>query len=157
MGRHAITGLVCLGTSLVLLAFTRGLPEATLLVPVGPGFYPRIILGVAAALSALVIFVDWRVARSGRAAAAREAASNHVLVLLSFAIIALYIGLLPYFGFRLATLLFVAALQATLEPPRSARAWLVVGVTALVTTLVTYLVFEAYLNVLLPRGRWTGF
>ena len=156
MGRYSITGLVCLGTSLVLLAFTRGLPEATLLVPVGPGFYPRIILGIAAALSALVIFVDWRVARSGRAAAAQEA-PNRVLVLLSFAIIGLYIGLLPYFGFRLATLLFVAALQATLEAPRGARAWLVIGVTALVTTLVTYLVFETYLNVLLPRGRWTGF
>ncbi len=28
---------------------------------------------------------------------------------------------------------------------------------ALLTSLVTWLVFERYLSVLLPRGRWTGF
>jgi hypothetical protein len=28
---------------------------------------------------------------------------------------------------------------------------------ALVTSAVVYFVFERYLHVLLPRGRWTGF
>ena len=156
MGRNGITGLVCLGASLVLLAFTRGLPDATLLVPVGPGFYPRIILGIAAVLSVFAIVVDWRARRT---APARPPGTppNYALVLVSFAIIAIYIGLLPYLGFRLATLAFVATLQATLEPPRSARAWLAVAATTLITTFATYLVFEKYLNVLLPRGRWTGF
>jgi len=32
-----------------------------------------------------------------------------------------------------------------------------VFVVALVATIVIYLAFESYLQVLLPRGRWTGF
>ena len=32
-----------------------------------------------------------------------------------------------------------------------------VAITAFVTTLVTYYLFDGYLQVLLPRGRWTGF
>jgi hypothetical protein len=56
-----------------------------------------------------------------------------------------------------ATVLFVGALQATLAPPTSARAWALVAVGAVATMLVTHYVFEAYLQVLLPRGRLTGF
>jgi hypothetical protein len=48
-------------------------------------------------------------------------------------------------------------LQAVLEPPRSSSGWLRVLIVALVTTLATYLIFERYLSVLLPRGRWTDF
>jgi len=51
--------------------------------------------------------------------------------------------------------LFVAALQAALERPRTPRQWLVLAAVALVTSAVTYLVFERYLMVLLPRGAWT--
>ena len=73
------------------------------------------------------------------------------------AAIGLYVGALPFIGFRIATFLFVAGLQATLEPPRTVKAWLLMGITALVTTAVAYVVFERYLQVFLPRGRWTDF
>jgi len=69
----------------------------------------------------------------------------------------LYAGALPALGFRISTLLFVALLQATLDPPRSARAWVLVLSSALITTAVSYFLFERYLQVLLPRGRWTDF
>jgi hypothetical protein len=32
-----------------------------------------------------------------------------------------------------------------------------VGLVALLTTVIVYFVFERYLTVLLPRGRWTDF
>jgi len=51
----------------------------------------------------------------------------------------------------------MAGLQATLDPPRRARDWAVVGAVALVSMLLTYHLFERYLSVLLPRGRLTGF
>ena len=51
----------------------------------------------------------------------------------------------------------VGVLQAALAPPRGARAWALVATLACGAMLVTYYVFEAYLNVLLPRGRLTGF
>jgi hypothetical protein len=45
-----------------------------------------------------------------------------------------------------------------LQPPRGARRrWMVVFAVALIATVVIYLAFESYLQVLLPRGRWTGF
>lgn len=150
LGRDGIAGLVCLGGSLWFLALTRGLPQPAL-VPIGPGFYPRILLGVTVVLSAALIVSDLLSRRRPAAAPVR-----YRLVILAFAIFAGYVALMPVLGYRVATFLFVGALQATLEPPRGARWWLVLAV-ALLTTLVTYYVFERYLSVLLPRGRLTGF
>lgn len=150
LGRDGIAGLVCLGGSLWFLALTRGLPQPAL-VPIGPGFYPRILLGVTVVLSAALVVSDLLNRRRAAAAPAR-----YRLVILAFAIFAGYVALMPVLGYRVATFLFVGTLQATLEPPRGARWWLVLAV-ALLTTLVTYYVFERYLSVLLPRGRLTGF
>lgn len=156
MGRDGIAGLVCLATSLGLFAATIGLPEASMLVPVGPAFYPRIVLGISALLSAILIATDF-IGRARQPARPAGEPVNYRLVLITFAIIGIYIALLPYLGFRVATFAFVAILQVVLEPPRSRKSWLRVVIVALVTTLVTYLVFERYLSVLLPRGRWTDF
>lgn len=150
LGRDGIAGLVCLGGSLWFLVLTRGLPQPAL-VPIGPGFYPRILLGVTVVLSAALVVSDLLNRRRAAAAPAR-----YRLVILAFAIFAGYVALMPVLGYRVATFLFVGALQATLETPRGARWWLVLAV-ALLTTLVTYYVFERYLSVLLPRGRLTGF
>jgi len=156
MGRDGIAGLVCLVTSLALFAATIGLPEASLLVPVGPGFYPRIILGITAVLSAALVITDFT-GRATRPETAAAAPKNYRLVLVSFAIVGVYVALLPYLGFRIATLVFVLVMQVALEPPRSRNSWLRVLIVAVVTTLITYFVFERYLSVLLPRGRWTDF
>lgn len=158
MGRDGIAGLVCLAASLGLLAGTWNLPGPSLLVPVGPGFYPRIVLGITAALSALLIAVDlWSRRRAAPPAAEPPIPANYLLVVLTFVIFGLYAALLPFLGFRIATFGFVAALQATLDPPRGWKGWLTVATTALLTTLITYFAFERYLAVLLPRGRWTDF
>ena len=150
LGRDGIAGLVCLGGSLWFLALTRGLPQPAL-VPIGPGFYPRILLGIMAVLSAALVVSDLLNRRRAVVAPAR-----YRLVLVAFAIFAAYVTLMPVLGYRVATFLFVAALQAVLEPPRGSRWWRVLAV-ALITALVTYYVFERYLSVLLPRGRLTGF
>ena len=150
LSRDGVAGLVCLGGSLWFLALTRGLPHPAL-VPIGPAFYPRILLTVTALLGAALVVSDLLSRRRAAAAPAR-----YRLVLLAFAIFAAYVALMPMLGYRVATFLFVGALQATLEPPRGARWWLVLAV-ALATTLVTYYIFERYLSVLLPRGRLTGF
>ncbi|MDP1538136.1 MAG: tripartite tricarboxylate transporter TctB family protein [Burkholderiales bacterium] len=156
MRRDWITGLVCLLASLGLFAATIGLPEASLLVPVGPGFYPRIVLGITAVFSAALI-VTGLMGRKADAEVPAGTPKNYRLVLLTFAIVGIYVVLLPYLGFRIATFGFVLILQVALEPPRSRKDWLRVVIVALATTLVTYLVFERYLSVLLPRGHWTDF
>ena len=152
LSKDGWTGLCVLAASLVLLGLTIGLRDNPL-VPIGPGFYPRIVLGLTAALAVMLVLFDLLGTR--KASAAGDA--NHLLVLVVFVIVGLYVGLLPFLGFRLSTLLFVPALQVALELPRDRRGWAMVAVTALVTTLVAYVLFERYLQVLLPRGRRTGF
>jgi hypothetical protein len=78
------------------------------------------------------------------------------LVAAAFAVVAAYIALLPLIGFRIATALFVAAFQLVLERPRTLRQWAVLLAVAIGTSAVTWLVFDQYLTVLLPRGAWTG-
>lgn len=157
MGREAITGLVILAASLALFWGTLGL-ERHPMVPVGPGFYPRIVLAITAAFALLLVVADVVSARKRGPGAARAGARpNHALVLVSFGIFAGYVVLLPWLGFRVATPVFLAAMQVALERPADARGWARVAAVAAIATLATYLVFESYLHVLLPRGRWTGF
>lgn len=165
LGRDGIAGLVCLAISVWLLVLTVGLPPAVF-VPIGPAFYPRVVLGLMALLSAILVINDVlagrrRGAPGVSAAPAKQAASaadrpNYPLVLASFIVFGLYVLLLPYLGFRVSTFLFVTALQAALEWPRSWQRWLLVLAIALATTVGCVLAFEDYLSVLLPRGSWTG-
>jgi hypothetical protein len=152
LSKDGWTGLAVLAASLVLFALTLEL-KSNPLVPIGPGFYPRIVLGITALLALSLVVFDLLAAK--KPAAAREL--NYLLVLAVFVIFGLYVGVLPFVGYRIATFLFVFALQASLDPPRSTKTWLLVGISALATTVVTYILFERYLQVLLPRGRWTDF
>jgi hypothetical protein len=80
----------------------------------------------------------------------------YVLVAGAFVLTGAYIALLPFLGFRVATVLYVAAFQLLLERPTSARGWLLLIAVALGTSEVAYVAFEKYLSVLLPRGSLTG-
>ena len=157
IGRDGITGLILLAISLVLLVKSFQLPSLPI-VPVGPGFYPAIVLSFMAAASALLVLQDLMKQRTPAAADAGDAPRrNYRLVVIAFAIVGGYVVLLPLVGFRVATVLFVAALQAALGRPRTPRQLAVLAAIALGTAAVSYVVFERYLLVLLPRGAWTGF
>jgi hypothetical protein len=153
LSRDGWGGLAVLAASLFLFGLTLGLKDNPL-VPIGPGYYPRIVLAVTAALALGVVVSDLF---AKKAAAAAGEKLNYGLVAAMFAVFGLYVGALPYVGFRVATLVYVAAANAMLDAPRGARGWLRVAAVALITTVVVYVAFEHYLTVLLPRGRWTGF
>ena len=160
MGRDAVTGLVVLATSLFLFWSTLGLKRHPL-VPVGPEFYPQLVLGVTAVLALLLVVSDLIAHRRARAATPPPGSTiraNYALVVIAFAIFAIYVIALPYLGFRVATFVFLVSMPLALQPPRGVRRqWIVVLSVALVATVLIYLAFETYLQVLLPRGRWTGF
>ena len=153
LSRDGVAGLICLGASLFLFWMSRSLPQPAL-VPIGPGFYPGLLFVVTAVLAAGLVVTD--VLGRGRRVAPPPRVAYR-LVVLTFVVFAGYVFLLPMLGYRVATLLFVGILQATLDPPRTARAWALAVVMGVATSLVTYYLFEHYLHVLLPRGRWTGF
>ena len=157
IGRDGVAGLVLLAISLFLLVKSFQLPSLPI-VPVGPGFYPAIVLSFLAAASALLVVQDVLKRRPAAVAPTPDAPRrNYRLVLIAFAIVGGYVALLPLAGFRLATVLFVGALQAALDRPRTARQWAVLSAVAFGTAMASYFVFERYLMVLLPRGAWTGF
>jgi len=145
-------GLAVLAASLFLFALTLGLKDNPL-VPIGPGYYPRIVLAITAAFALALVVSDFLSEKSARV---REPL-NYLLVVEMFALFGLYVGALPYLGFRISTFVYVAASNALLDSPKSAKGWGRVLLVAAITTLVVYYVFERYLTVLLPRGRWTDF
>jgi hypothetical protein len=164
IGRDGWAGLVILAFCACLWWMTLGLKENPL-VPIGPGFYPRIVIGVTAFFAVLVVIGD-ALARRGGAVAGKPAPAvaqrsnetpNFVLVLASFAIFGAYVLALPGLGFRIATFLYVTVAAALLARPLGTKRWIAILVLALLTAAITYFVFERYLLVLLPRGRWTGF
>ena len=160
LGRDGIAGLIGLAVSLTLLPFAFGLPKLPI-VPIGPGFYPTLVLVFMAAMSAVLVIQDVVAQRQAPAAVAAEPAPaeprrNYRLVLAAFVAVAIYIALLPLLGFRISTALFVAGFQAVLERPTTLRQWAIQLAIAVGTAAVTYLVFERYLSVILPRGSWTG-
>ena len=153
MSRDGFAGLAVLAASLVLFALTLDL-KTNPMVPVGPGFYPRIVLGLTALLSLGLVVSDF-LGRKTRPKEQPKQKLNYPLVAISFGVFALYCVALPSLGFRISTFAYVVASNLLLAPPRSAKGWAGAVVLGLATSFVTWLVFERYLSVLLPRGRWT--
>ena len=152
LSRDGWAGLAVLAASLALFTQTVGLKDSPL-VPIGPGFYPRIVLGLTAVLAAALMVIDLVT----KAQPKPLPKADYGAVVLHFAVFGLYVIALPLLGFRVATLVYIAVTNALLDWPKSAKDWLRVAAVALIATAVVYLVFEHYLSVLLPRGRWTGF
>jgi hypothetical protein len=156
LSRDGIAALVVLAGSLVLFALTLGLADNPL-VPIGPGFYPRLVLGVTALLALALLVKDVGSAKRSREPQNESSQRvNHALVVALFAAFWAYALALPFIGFRIATFAFVVLAQALLDPPRERSRWMRLLVIAVATTAITYYLFEHYLHVLLPRGRWTG-
>jgi hypothetical protein len=153
LSRDGWGGLAVLAASLFLYALTLGLQDNPL-VPIGPGYYPRIVLSVTAALALAVLIADLRAKKAAPAPAEKL---NYAMVAAMFAVFGLYCGALPYLGFRISTFAYLAATNAMLDWPKRPKGWLRVLAVALITTGVVYFAFERYLAVLLPRGRWSDF
>ena len=158
MTRDGIAGLAVLAASVVLFALTLDLKDNPM-VPVGPGFYPRIVLGLTAALSLGLIVADLLAHRRAPLSAVtpKKEKLNYPLVVVSFGVFALYCVALPGLGFRIATFAYVVAANAVLAPPRGMKGWAGTLFLGFATAFITWLIFERTLSVLLPRGRWTHF
>lgn len=161
MGRDGIVGLLLLALSGWLYLHTRGIPRPPF-VPLGPEFYPQLLLGIVAALSAALVITDLRRrrARLSRDAAVESRTAGALAawlrqqrsILWIYLLFGAYAALMPVLGFRAATAGFVALLVWLLGE-KTVRQVPVALITGLATALLTHVVFESYLRILLPRGR----
>lgn len=145
-----------IGIGLGLLGFCgvmywqAGLAPAPPFVPYGPAFYPRVILLVLAGLAVWLLVETWS-HRSHAAPKQADQAPDYRRVVLGFAIFLAYVGGLNILGFLTTTFLFVLGMSWALGPRRTAELPKLLAL-AFGTTVGTFLLFEKYLNVFLPRG-----
>jgi putative tricarboxylic transport membrane protein len=161
MGRDGIVGLFLLAITLWLYHHTGEIPHPPF-IPLGPEFYPRGLLGLLGGLSVALVATDVLsrgsdpTSRRGKKEESfRRRIEPYGQVLLTYFLFGGYVALMPLVGFRVATLLFVAAL-AWMLGPRSVRHGVVSVSLAAAFTAAVYFVFEVYLKLLLPRGVITG-
>jgi hypothetical protein len=135
-----------------LLYWQAGLAPNPPFVPIGPAFYPRVVLILLAALAVWLILEDLltRVPRPV-VPATPAPRPNYRLVVICFVVFGGYVIALSLLGYLLSTFLFVLGLGWVMGPHRI-QALLKLSVVAAGTTLATYLIFEKYLHVFLPRG-----
>ncbi len=145
----AVGGLLAL-LSLVLLWETREIPHPPL-IPIGPAFYPRVVLSVFLLLSVLLLISGLRTPRPQREWRWRAWFVRYRMILGSFLLFGLYVLALPFLGYLLSTALFTAAMQWVLGRRGLGRLAGIL-VVAVGTSVGTYVVFQLYLQVLLPRG-----
>ncbi len=136
-----------------LLYWQAGHVSAPPFVPIGPAFYPRVILILLAGLSLWLIAEDLlrKPLPEKKVAKPTGPAPNYRKVLLGFIIFLGYVAGLSLIGYPTATFLFVLGLSWSIGP-RNVRELPKLIVIAVGTTLSTYLIFEKYLYVFLPRG-----
>lgn len=119
----------------------------------GSAMFPRLLLGVIAILSVLILV---RSLLNGSPSQARERPmamqwlKHNRVVLVLFALFGLYALVLPVLGYLASTLAFLVAAQALLLGVDSRRKWAInLGVSVVLASLV-YVIFQFGLNVWLP-------
>lgn len=142
------SGLFLLILAIFMCWGSLGLPYGNIHNP-GPGFFP-LWLGVILALMSIGLFVtitlQKETARNVRDILAEEIRWKEVLLVIIGLV--LYGVLIDYIGYLLVTFLLMALLLRSVEP----QPWTAVVGWALGGTLGSYLVFEVWMKLRLPRG-----
>lgn len=113
-------------------------------VPLNTAFWPRVILGLLAAV-ALTLVIRGRIGNEDHEEFAREA-------LTVFVSAAAFVVALSYFGFLLASGVLVAAGFVWLSEDRTARTWIAGALFGGLATASVYALFKFALKVQLPEG-----
>ena len=152
MGRDTGIGIGLLAFCGVLY-WEAGLVSVPPFIPIGPSFYPRVVLVLLAGLAGWLIVEDTLKRRREAKEAKKPAglAPNYRRVLNAFLIFLGYVACLDLIGYMASTFLFVLGLSWAIGP-RNMREMPKLAAVAVGTALATYVIFERYLYVFLPRG-----
>lgn len=142
--RGVALGFVAASAGYLALSFSY--PFGSVAKP-GAGFFPVAVGIFLCAAAATVLVVGFRRAAAGGAPLEVEARAR---VLVTAAALAGFCVLLPWLGYPLCALAFVALLLRRL----GAGGWRGAVVTAVLSAAVSYYIFAVLLAVPLPRGFW---
>lgn len=158
MGRDAVIGLIIVVMSILLLFNTMGIPTPPI-VPLGPAFYPRILLGLLLIMGMILFILG---ILKGRSSGDKKSEKKKVLederwlirykkIIWGFVVFGLYILFIPIIGFYVSTAIVLVILQGILGY-RELKQFSIFFMISIITTVCIYLIFEKYLMVVFPKG-----
>jgi hypothetical protein len=164
MKEDKIIGIILIAFSAFMYSQTLEFPEAVFGTK-GAGFFPKILFSLlalaGAALTASAFMRDRKktggpqAGEKGREMLFRDRVKNsldsHSQVILSFFLVFVYIVIMDYFGYLVATLAFMVTLMWYLGP-RSRRKIPLILVISCGMTFVIYFSFLELLQIFLPEG-----
>jgi len=164
MREDKIIGIILIIFSTFMYSQTLEFPEAVFGTK-GAGFFPKILfflLGLAGAVMTVSAFLRDRKRKSGSPAEGispglsfrnrvKNSLRSHSQVILSFLLVFVYIVVMDYFGYLVATLAFMGTLMWYLGPKSRREIPLILVISCGMTFLI-YFSFLKLLQIFLPEG-----
>lgn len=148
------TGSAIGGFSVFMFLTANELPPG-MFGTLGAGFFPKIIFGALAVFSFLLVgkslVSDYQKAKQPQAKPFSLA--TYSAVILSFILFFLFVVVLKYFGFIIASLFFSPTLMWFLGP-KTRKSLIPILLTSVGMTAVIYISFTHVLKVFLPSGTF---
>jgi putative tricarboxylic transport membrane protein len=148
--KNIVTALVLIALGAAYGFLTSRLPTRSLPNAPDPSFFPWIITGCILLLSAILLVQGLTAPRRARDDALPGPPPRAPIVFLVVLIV--YVAVLPYAGFLVASVPFFAVLVALYGE----RRWAAIGATSILVPVILVLVFVHVLQVPLPAGVLYG-
>ncbi len=153
LNKNQGSSLAWLGVGLLICVGSVGLSLGNFHNP-GPGFLPFLCGAVLAGLS-FIDFFQFRRSSSpeqGTSPVWADRKKGMKMVWTVIALLAYAVGM-QYLGFLWSTMIFIGFLLRVIEPKR----WSVVILSSLLTAVISYCIFELWLQTQLPKGPFQFF
>ena len=148
-GKDRISSLVCLAVAVVICIASVRLSMGTLQRP-GPGLFAFLAGALFGLLSLLCFLQSFRgLPEEERKPFWPNPPRGRKMLYVIIALV-IYTAVMKYLGFALDTFLFLVFLMRKVEPQR----WPLVLSVSILGVILSYGVFQLWLDIPLPRGIW---
>lgn len=145
--KNIIAGMALIVFGIWYAFLINDLPERSIMPNTpGPSFFPIIIVSAILILSAALVFSGLREIQSARGAAGDP--TSHRQAAQAIGAFVVFLALLPYAGFIVASCLFFAALMYLY----GSRNWIMIIGSSVVIPVALYILFRHGFQIILPRG-----
>ncbi len=145
--RNIIAGLALIALGAWYAFLIGSLPERSVMPNTpGPSFFPTIIVSITLLLSALLVISG--VMELGKPGDGTDIPRSGVNAKIAVGAFIVYLGMLPYAGFILASVPFFAVLMHLY----GSRSRFMIAVSSLIVPIALFTIFRYGFQIILPRG-----